>query len=185
MEYLPRDVKYELLGKMTYPDLMKMCQVSKDFRRICQHQGLAKKKYVDYMKQKVERDYEIDLENFVKEKKYLPDWPKRESELILSSYYGRLRNVDFLIDQGVDPAALNNLAIISASRNGHLPVVDRLLSERVDPADKNNEAIRLASMHGHLPVVERLLLDPRVNPAARDNYAIRWVCEATLGAAGA
>ena len=38
MEYLPRDVKYELLEKMTYPDLMKMCQVSKEFKRICQQQ---------------------------------------------------------------------------------------------------------------------------------------------------
>ena len=56
-------------------------------------------------RQKVERDYEVDYKNFEKERKYIPDWPKSVSELILSSYYGRLRNVDFLIDQGVDPAA--------------------------------------------------------------------------------
>ena len=30
-----------------------------------------------------------------------------------------------------------------------------------------------ASENGHLPVVERLLLDPRVDPADKNNYAIR------------
>ena len=132
MEYLPRDVKYELLEKMTYPDLMKMCQVSKDFGRICQQEEtLVKEKYIEYMTYRVERDYKVDYRNFKKERGYLPDWPKSESKLILSSYYGRVKNVDFLIGQGVNPAASDNIAIILASQYGHLPVVERLL---LDPS---------------------------------------------------
>ena len=179
MEYLPRDVKYELLEKMTYPELMKMCQVSKDFGRICQQEdNLIRIKYVDYMKHRVEMDYKIDLENFKKKYGHLPSFGQLGSKLILSSYYGRPRNVDFLIDQGVDPTALDNLAIIWASKNGHLPVVERLLlDERTDPSALYNFAIRSASVNGHLPVVERLLLDERTDPAAQRNEAIRYASE--------
>ena len=50
-------------------------------------------------------------------------------------------------------------------------------TDRIDPAAKDNEAIRKAASNGHLEVVEYLISLPksyRINPAARNNYAIRF-----------
>jgi hypothetical protein len=118
----------------------------------------------------------------------------------LASEYGNLGVIERLLHDlpswhpyrgSVDPSALNNEAIRRASMNGHLDVVNRLLQDLpswhpyrgdsrpavrrdVDPSAVINEAIRLASKNGHLCVVERLLQDPRVDPSADDNYAIRY-----------
>lgn len=43
----------------------------------------------------------------------------------------------------------------------------------VNPACADNFCIRAASENGHLEVVKVLLQDPRVDPAAVNNYAIK------------
>jgi ankyrin repeat protein len=50
-----------------------------------------------------------------------------------------------------------NDALVRAADNGHVDVVDYLVAAR----------------EGHLAVIDRLLQDPRVDPSARDNYAVR------------
>jgi hypothetical protein len=80
-----------------------------------------------------------------------------------------------LLEERVDPSALNNQAVHVAAFYGHLSIVERLLQDkRVDPSADDNAAVRWASQKGHLAVVERLLQDERVDPTARDNYAVRW-----------
>ena len=64
----------------------------------------------------------------------------------------------------VDPSAINNQAIISASEFGHYKVVKLLLGDkRVNPAAQNNAAIKYAYKHKHYKVVELLSEDKRVD----------------------
>jgi hypothetical protein len=58
------------------------------------------------------------------------------------------------------------------ARRGDVAVIGALIAQGIDPSAGDNAAIRAASEAGHLAVVERLLADPRVDPAADDNYAI-------------
>jgi len=82
-----------------------------------------------------------------------------------------------LIDPRVDPSALNNEALRSASGNGHVEVVDTLLThDLVDPSDCNNQAIIDAATSGHSEIVRFLMMDPRVDPSARYNAALKSAC---------
>ena len=96
-------------------------------------------------------------------------------EFIGAAQTGDINKVKLLLtNPEVNPAAIDNRAILLASENGHTEIVRLLLSDpRVDPTAENNWAIRSASRHGHTEVVRLLLADPRVDPAANDNYVIR------------
>ena len=67
--------------------------------------------------------------------------------------------------------------IRQAAENGHLEVVKYLVSEGADIYAWEDEALRWAASNGHLEVVKLLLADPRVDPSAKNNYA---VCYASL-----
>jgi hypothetical protein len=100
-------------------------------------------------------------------------------DIIDAATIGDLAAVNRLLDNHADPSVLNNLAIISASKNGHLAVVNRLLEDiRVDPSDQHNQAIIDAVKNNHVEVVERLLkpdaIENGVNPSDHNNYAYRY-----------
>ena len=85
-----------------------------------------------------------------------------------------------LTDGRVNPAAMDNDAIISAAESGFTPVVQLLLADgRADPAARNNDAIIGAAVRGHTQVVQLLLADGRADPSARSNAAI--ICATDLG----
>ena len=103
--------------------------------------------------------------------------------LIDAAGSGELEVLEELLENGVDPSADDNEAIITAAIFAHTAIVDRLLAwegangERVNPAADDNAAIREAADLGHTDVVDRLLRDNRVDPGAMDNYAIRVAAE--------
>ncbi|KAJ3154582.1 hypothetical protein HDU89_007820 [Geranomyces variabilis] len=83
-----------------------------------------------------------------------------------------------ILDYGVDPASASNEAIRVACRNGDVEFVRHLLSDsRVDPMDSDpnelkSNALFAASTADQAKVVELLLQDPRIDPAANNNWAI-------------
>jgi ankyrin repeat protein len=79
-----------------------------------------------------------------------------------------------LRDERIDPAFMNNGAILYASKRGHADVVKVLLRDkRVDPSTDNNKPIKEASYEGRIAVVKLLLKDKRVDPSAGSNTASR------------
>ena len=62
--------------------------------------------------------------------------------------------------------------LIDATRIGDVDAVVHLLELGVDPSAENNDAILFASMH-YSEVLKILLEDPRVDPSANDNFALR------------
>jgi hypothetical protein len=97
-----------------------------------------------------------------------------DSSFLYASRYGHTEVVQsFLHSSIVDPAILNNQALVCASGEGHSEVVCALLKDtRVNPADSDNRAIINASGGGHIEVVRLLLGDKRVNPGAEANKSI-------------
>jgi hypothetical protein len=89
---------------------------------------------------------------------------------------GKVAEIEIMLqDEGFDPSANLNCAVLFSAENGHLAVVERLLQDRrVDPSANDNYAVRSAAERGHPTVVERLIEDKRVDPSAKYNYAIRW-----------
>lgn len=70
-----------------------------------------------------------------------------------------------LADPRVNPASYSNSAITVAAKEGYLDIVERLLADpRVNPSTDYNSAISLAIRGRHIDIAERLLADPRVDP---------------------
>jgi hypothetical protein len=67
--------------------------------------------------------------------------------------------------------------LASYIKSGQINIVDSLLTAGVDPSRANNAAIGAAAGKGLVAVVERLLADPRVDPSADNNFAIRYASE--------
>ncbi|KAJ3280072.1 hypothetical protein HDU76_009288, partial [Blyttiomyces sp. JEL0837] len=90
---------------------------------------------------------------------------------------GHLDVVEFLVEScGVDPAVCYNMPIINACTRGRVDIVRYLLglgSGRVDPG----AGFRMACIGGHVEVVNVLLQCRNVDPASRDNEALRSACE--------
>ena len=80
-----------------------------------------------------------------------------DEELIKYCKKGRLVIIKWLVENGVDITADNNLAVRWASHNGHLDVVQFLVSKGADVTADNNYAVLWASENEHLEVVEYLI----------------------------
>jgi len=61
---------------------------------------------------------------------------------------GDLEKVKYLVSNGCNPKADNNLCILYASENGHLELVKYLFSAGCDPMTDNNLCILYASVFG-------------------------------------
>lgn len=70
--------------------------------------------------------------------------------------------------------------LIIAIRQNKITRIERLIREGADPGANNNVAIRIAAGHGHFEIVRLLLADPRVDPAANDNKAIKFAINGHL-----
>ena len=81
---------------------------------------------------------------------------------------GQLTEVSLLLtDSKVDPAAMDNEALINAIRGGHLEIVKLLLADsRIISACHVNQVLQLACRLGKIEIVKHLLehyaFDPRV-----------------------
>lgn len=83
-----------------------------------------------------------------------------------------------LANPQVDPAALDNEALLSACANNNLDVIQLLLADpRVDPGTRNNKAMHHACKYADADVVELLLSHPQVDPSAYNNTAIQNACQ--------
>jgi hypothetical protein len=60
-----------------------------------------------------------------------------------------------------------------AIKNNCPNIVEQCIKEGYDPSENDNQPIIEASGSGHLNVVKLLLKDPRVDPSAQGNWAIR------------
>ena len=112
----------------------------------------------------------------------------RYYDTILQSFFdhANVRAIQNILEDGrVDPSAVQNYAIRSASGRGDIDKVNLLLQDdRVDPSALDQLALWNASgckrntdgRSSGYKVVKRLLNDPRVDPSARNNQAIRTAC---------
>lgn len=75
----------------------------------------------------------------------------------------------------IDPSNEEYNCLLNACIGGHVKVVDRLLTleTRCDPSIGSNTCFITSCCRDHVDVARRLLADPRVNPSALDNYAIK------------
>ena len=105
--------------------------------------------------------------------------------LMIGARFGHVVVVQYLcelpLDRGVDPAALDNYSVRTASSRGYLNVVQFLcelpLDRGVDPGANENDAVGCAASCGHLDVVRYLCelpLDRGVNPGAVNSFALQW-----------
>ena len=90
-----------------------------------------------------------------------------------SSRNGHLEVVKYLLEQGANVRSDYNLSFLSASGNGHLEVVKYLVEQGASVGFRNNYALRLASRKGHLEIV-KYLVEQGANVRARDDYALEW-----------
>jgi len=90
-----------------------------------------------------------------------------------ASQNGHLKVVKYLHENGADITANTNFGIRWASRYGHLKVVKYLHENGADITASGNFAIRWASRNGHLEVV-KYLYENGADITVDDNYAIRW-----------
>ncbi len=88
---------------------------------------------------------------------------------------GDISKVIEYINEGDDPSADDNIAILEACTNFSIDIVKYLLNdERVDPSADANISLQRASRRGYTEIVRLLLTDSRVNPSCRDNLPIRY-----------
>ena len=190
-----RDLLYECMTFMDYPEIGRWCSTNKDTYLTCstdeQIGNLIRRKRIELrtdllvsnpsmtdkmMYAIVTGDVEV-VDELIK-RGYDPS-KDNNYPIILASYRGKLPIVNRLLeDKRVNPGASGSSAVIRASENDHLPVLNRLLQDkRVDPGANHNQAIIWASRFGYLRIVNRLLQHERVDPTARHNEAIRWASE--------
>jgi hypothetical protein len=101
-----------------------------------------------------------------------------QMSLFTSCKEGNIERVKELIEQGVNIAMCNNLALHLACEHGHISIVSLLLQDwRIEPRAYDNYAIITASQQGHTDIVKLLLQDGRADPTAGYNDAIIHACK--------
>jgi ankyrin repeat protein len=90
----------------------------------------------------------------------------------LASEYGHSNVVALLLQDSRNGSLPNNFAVLIASAHGHADVVALLLQD-ADPTVLDMDCIVVACSAGHTDIVALLLADGRINPAVRNNMAIR------------
>ena len=89
---------------------------------------------------------------------------------------GSLICVKWLLANGANVHAQDDLALRYASQKGHFEVVKLLLDAGADIHTDDDYALRWASRKGHFEVV-RLLLANGANVHAQDDYALRYASQ--------
>ena len=86
---------------------------------------------------------------------------------------GNLKVVKYLISQGADIHAEDDLALRWSVTNGHLKVVKYLVSQGINIHVWDDYAFRGSASNGHLETV-KYLVSQGANIHARNNEALRW-----------
>jgi hypothetical protein len=108
-----------------------------------------------------------------------PDGNKWRASKVILSERRSLSDIDtwkWLIENGANIHARDDLALIWASEKGHLEVVKYLVENGANIHARDDYALGLASRNGHLEVV-KYLVENGANIHARDDYALRWASE--------
>ena len=96
----------------------------------------------------------------------------KENALNFASLKGKLLVIKYLVENGADITAQDNLAVRWASENGHLEIVKYLVQHGADITDENNQALRYASLNGHLLIV-KYLVENGANITAQNSRALK------------
>jgi hypothetical protein len=78
-----------------------------------------------------------------------------------------------LIPYLTDKADRENL-FLQAAVYGYTNVIKTQLTKQIDPSFNNNTTFIKAAGLGHINIVKLLLKDPRVDPHAQNDYALKW-----------
>ena len=192
MESLSIDMISEIIKFLQYPDILKLKQVSKTLLSTCLSlDKLISVKYIQYMDNKIDMDYQIDIPLYNTEGYTICESDKLVRYLIVSCFTGRLDNVKYIIqEKGVklkgglitEPAMAGML--INAAMRGRYHVLQYLLSypEVHDPGIPWNRALMSAVGGNHLDIVDLLLKDGRVDPREHNQEALTVaIFEGNLG----
>ena len=174
IEDLPAEVLDLIIRKLEMKDVLKCCQLNRNFAGLIKRGGYLLNERLAFWK--LTRTDRADLMSEYLKRPGTDASIGDNRAIQRASENGHIKMVKLLLTRDdVDPCAHNNWAIRMACRNGHLEVVKLLLArDDVDPSANDNWATEFASKNGHDKVVELLLARGDVDPSARNNEAIRW-----------
>ena len=181
------DYLIELLQQSDYSTIKSLCKSNKVINDFCRNNSIAKQIILERKQKFITNKIDYFLNNLKHYIKGLFDTDRflynqihnlqpMDQALILASSIGDYDIVKELIQQGVDPSIMNNIALTQASKNGHFKVVDLLLNDpRVDPNRHNLglSPFQWAVDKGFTDIVQRFLQDKRIYPTTDRDYAIR------------
>jgi ankyrin repeat protein len=155
LESLPPEVLLSTLANQPYADILRLCQVSRQFAFICS--------YWQFWSQKAHRDFEFPQTLFQQTslsptQRYLQIrqyYLQPEQAFEEAAATGQVNLLDYLFSQlelPPEPEVLNHLLELAA-RNGHLEVVQFLVKEG---ATDFRPAMELAETAGQWPVYQYL-----------------------------
>jgi ankyrin repeat protein len=99
--------------------------------------------------------------------------------LMWSAEYGHINIVKYLVENGADIHARDDLALRISAENGHKKIVEYLTENGADIHARDDQALRLAAQNGHKEVAEYLtengadILGSVNNINAFGNYLLR------------
>jgi ankyrin repeat protein len=92
--------------------------------------------------------------------------------LVLSSYYGKIEVVKFLVENGADIHVLDDYALRMSSQNGFIEIVKFLINIGANIHAMNDYALRYSDCYEHNDVV-KYLIENGANIHADNDYAFR------------
>jgi hypothetical protein len=96
--------------------------------------------------------------------------------LIYFAYHGHIEVVKFLVQNGADIHADNDYALRWSASNGYIDVVKFLVQNGADIHASDDWALQWSAEHGHIDVV-KFLVENGADIHACDDYPLRWSTE--------
>ena len=85
---------------------------------------------------------------------------------------GHLETARVILEYGGQTQGELEDSFMAAAREGGREIVKMLMERGVGPSVRDNEAVCWAAARGHCDVLQVLLRDPRVDPAAQNQWTI-------------
>jgi ankyrin repeat protein len=151
---LPYELLFDIASRLSYPDIQRLCRVSRVFSQLCQDDHfwlILYRRDISTMRPPpsttIQRTYQQIIAQF---SKLTPNWA-----LVKASKNGYENIVDDIVQNGLKLKDDDyNDAMTDAAQEGHWDIVERLVELG---ATDYNRAMAMAAEGGHRDIVERMV----------------------------